>query len=118
MAAFSNTLAELNKIINQDMEIIQQRAISSLILNKAYIIKNLVIVNTRFGKSALVTLFDESENSSFKSFLPKRITEHLTENIIKEINSSDTKYTLTYLGQSPPFYSGARTRSLLKFDLY
>lgn len=117
MAVSNITLAKLNDIINQDMEILEKKAISSLIVNKPYIIKQLLMLSTRFGKAILVTLFDENANTTFKSFLPKRVTEYLNEETINKMNLSDSRYALTYLGQSSPMFPGAKTRSLIKFEL-
>ena len=110
-------LLTLNKLINESTEVLEQKSISSLISNKVYVIKKMVVLNTRFGKSILVNLFDESTNTTFKSFLPKRITELLNAFFIEEINSSDGKYGLIYLGQSSPIYIGSKPRSLIKFEL-
>ena len=110
-------LLTLNDRINENVEILEQKSISALILNKVYVIKKMLVLNTRFGKSILVHLFDENTNTTFKSFLPKRITELLNAFFIEEINSSDGKYALIYLGQSSPMYVGAKPRSLIKFEL-
>lgn len=110
-------LLTLNERINENIEILEQKSISSLILNKAYVIKKMLVFNTRFGKTILVNLFDEITNTTFKSFLPKRITELLNAFFIEEINSSDGKYALIYLGQSSPMYVGAKPRTLIKFEL-
>lgn len=117
MAVSKINLTSINNNIVQNDEILEKRSISSLTLFKAYIIKKLLMLNTRFGKTVSATLFDASVNTTFKSFLPKRVTDQLTEDIINEINVSNGKYTLTYTGQSLPIYAGAKTRSLIKFDI-
>lgn len=111
------TLSQLNSIINQDVEILEQKPVSSLSINQAYIIKNISVLKTKFGRALLVTLFDESANTTFRSFLPKRVTEHLQDDLVDKINLSGSKYTVTYLGQSLPVFKGAKSKSLLKFDI-
>lgn len=117
MAISEVDLLALNELINQDMQVLEQRSISALILNKPYIIKKISLVNTRFGKSIIVTLFEESSITTFKSFLPKRFVEIICENTIDKINSSNGKVTLTYLGQSSPAYPGAKSSPLISFGV-
>lgn len=113
-----STLTELNNLINREMEIVEQRPLSSLTVDKCYIIKKLMVINSRFGKVVLAHLYDESSNTVFKSYLPKRVTEYLNGDIVDKINSSEQiKYTLTYLGQNTPAFVGGKPRSLIKFDL-
>ncbi|KAJ8974987.1 hypothetical protein NQ317_003176 [Molorchus minor] len=76
----------------------------------------MLLLDTRYGKAILVHLFDESANITFKSFLPKRVTEHLKADLMDKINLPEAKYTLTYLGQSQSSFGG-KEKSLLKFDL-
>lgn len=116
MESPSAVLADLNKVSSQGAEILELRSISSLNVNKAYIIKRMSVFKTRFGKSCLVHLFDEGENINFKSFIPKRIAECISDDIVEKINSSPDGYTLSYLGQSAPIFEGAKTSSLIKFD--
>lgn len=113
----NDNLLALNERINEDVEVLEKKPISSLILNKAYVIKKMFMLNTRFGKSILVNLFNTDTNTTFKSFLPKRIAELLNVDLIEEVNSSDGKYALIYLGQSPSLYVGAKSRSLIKFEI-
>lgn len=110
-------LLTLNERIIEDTEVLEQKPISSLTLNKVYVIKKMLMLNTRFGKSVLVNLLDEGTNTTFKSFLPKRVAELLNVSLIEEINASDGKYALIYLGQSSPMYVGAKSRSLIKFEV-
>lgn len=108
-------LDKLNDDINNRMvsEYLEQRLISSLRINDVYIIKKMWSVNTRFGRAILVALLDRQVNSSFQMFLPKRAETVLTDDIIKKVNSLESKYTFTYLGQSPT--GGKMSRSLFKF---
>lgn len=117
MAISELDLLALNAIINESTEALEQRSISSLIVNKAYIIKKISVVNTRFGKSIAINLFEESTVTTFKSFLPKRVVEVINEDIINKINSSGGKYTLTYLGQRPPMYIGAKSSAIIQFGI-
>lgn len=116
MDNFNETFAHLNNISSKSVENIEQRLLSSLVVNKLYIIKKISVFNTRFGKSALIYLFDSNANTTFKSFLPKRVVECLTTDILDKINLSHNEYTLTYLGQSSHFFDGAKTRPLVRFD--
>lgn len=112
-----STLSELNNLINREMESVEQRRLSSVTVDKPYVIKKLTVVNSRFGKVILAHLFDDSSNTTFKSYLPKRVTEYLDVGIMDKINSSDLKYTLTYLGQDQPSFVGGKSRALVKFGL-
>ena len=73
------------------------------------------VINTRFGKSIVVNLLEESTIATFKSFLPKRVVDLISEDIISKINSSNGKYTLTYLGLRPPMYVGAKPGVMVRF---
>lgn len=108
-------LSILNNMINNDVNL-ELKPFSSLTINKEYRIKNLSVLNTRYGKAILGHLCDENENIIFKTFLPKRVIEYLKADLLEKINSANTKYTLTYLGQGPSS-SGARSKSLVKFDI-
>jgi hypothetical protein len=115
MSISRETLDEINKVVSKDVEFIERRKISNLDMGKVYIIKKMVSLVTRFGKTILVTLLDESENITFNTFLPKRVAETLTENLVDVMNGSDGKYTLTYLGQSKQVFAGNNTRALVSF---
>lgn len=117
MAISEIDLLALNELINQDSQVLEHKPISSLTINKSYIIKKMLPVNTRFGKSIVMHLFEESTITTFKSFLPKRVVDNLSEDIIDQINSSNGKYTFTYLGQRVPAYVGAMPSSIVRFDL-
>lgn len=114
MAISELDLLALNAMINESTDVLEQKPISSLIINKAYIIKKMSMINTRFGKSIIVNLFEESTITTFKSFLPKRVVEHISEDLIEKINLSGGKYTLTYLGQRPPMYVGAKSSAMIR----
>lgn len=107
-------LADINNNINKLSEPILRKPLTSLDVGKAYVIKHISCINTRFGKSIVVELLDGSE--SHTTYLPKRTVDIFNEDVLKEINKSDGKYTLTYLGQSDALYAGGCKRSLLKFD--
>lgn len=117
MSVSRQTLAELNNTINKDVELMERRKISSLDVGKIYVIKKILFVPTRFGKSIIATLFDSSDNVTFQAFLPKRVVEMLSEDTIKMMNNSDGKYTITYLGQSSTVHSSGNTRSFLNFGM-
>lgn len=110
-------ILELNDKVNQIEENLDRKAFCSLSKNKAYIIKKLSLLNTIFGKCILAILYDEAEKCTFKTFLPKRVTEYINSDSIHQINSSAVTYTLTYLGQSTSSIAGVKSRALLKFGL-
>lgn len=110
-------LEVLNDAINKEEEIYDQVSISSLLINHAYLMKNISICNTKYGKAVLVVIFDDINNITVKSWLPKKVSDHLTENIVKQLGSSDSQYTITYLGQSIPLFHNAKTHSLISFDV-
>lgn len=115
MDVSKSELYELNEMINRNV-CLEQKSISSLVINKGYLIKKMFVLDTRYGKAILAHLFDDGENKTFKSFLPKRVTDHLKIDLINKMNSSDAKYTLTYMGQSIPNSCG-KAGSLIKFDI-
>jgi hypothetical protein len=119
MSAISRQrLIEINNMINKDVELIERKKFSNLIVGRMYIIKKIVFMTTRFGPAIVVTLFDSLDNVTFQTFLPKRVVETLSEDMVKTMNSSpDDKYTLTYLGQSTTVYSGGKTKALLNFGI-
>lgn len=109
-------LAKINDMINGDEGVYELKPLSSLIVNKPYIIEKLRVVNTRFGMSLLAILFDIENNVTFKSFLPQRVVKILSKDVIDNISSSHGQYTLTYLGKSSPTSPGIKPKSLLKID--
>jgi len=113
MTASNDIVVEINNMLNKDFNYLERKKISSLKINEAYLIRKLVPMVTRFGKTILATLYDKTDDVVFETFLPKRIAEIITENNINIMNSSH-KYTLTYLGQSSHSYAG-HTKSLLNF---
>lgn len=117
MSIFKKTIDEINSMLNQDVEIVERRAITSLTIGEAYVIKKIILMSTRFGKAILVTLYDKTHNETFQSFLPKRITETLAEETIETLNKLDDKYTLIYLGQSSKVFSGGNSRAILNFGV-
>lgn len=106
-------LATINDIINSELP---TKPLSTLTIGRMYIIQAMSIENTQYGKAILVTLEDESEKVTFKTWLPKRITNQLTENQVCGINSFPKKYSLTYMGRSPAALPGTRTRALVCFN--
>lgn len=115
MAIPKETLDKINTLLSKEPEFIECRKISSLTVGNAYVIKKIVYINTRFGKTILVTLYDESNDKLFQSFLPKRVVETMSEKNVENMNMSEGKYTLTYMGQSLQTFSGGKTRTLLSF---
>ena len=107
-------LSKINNMLNNDLEFSERRKISALTVGKIYIIKKMILMITRFGKTILVHLHDETHNVTFETFLPKRVAETVPEGFIETMNQSESKYTLAYLGQSSQAYFG-NTRSLLTF---
>ncbi|MVN24209.1 hypothetical protein GO639_03340 [Staphylococcus aureus] len=110
-------LNKINNLIVQEVEILEQKALSSLPIDEVYIIKNMSTYSTRFGKSILLTLQDVSNDKLFKTWLPKRISLQFSDDDISCINSSGGKYTMVYLGQSQQSFAGMKTRSLVKFNM-
>lgn len=109
-------LEKINAVINKPIEVFEQRVISTLPIAKPFPISNMLVRTTRFGRSILLTLYNESENEFFKSWLPKYIADQFSDNDVNSINHSSGKYTLTYIGQGGPVSAGTRTRTLVKFD--
>jgi hypothetical protein len=106
METFSSNkdvVSKINSMINKEYAFLEQRKFTTLTVGMNYIIKNINFLNTRFGKAIVATLYDQDDVNSviFKTFLPKRVAETVTENFIELINNQDGKFTLTYLGQSP-----------------
>ena len=81
-------LLEINSMINKEYEILEQKKFTTLTVRMSYQIKNINFLTTRFGKAILATLHDSVNDATFKTFLPKRVAETLTE------------HTVIYLGQS------------------
>lgn len=116
MALSCEDLNKINNNINSDFENISLRQFTSLEINRPYLIFTLSMMNSRYGKCVLATLFDDNDRK-FKCFLPKRVVEHLSEENLSKINFTQAKYTLTYIGQSKPLFKDAKCRPLLKFGL-
>nr|XP_023030441.1 uncharacterized protein LOC111518269 [Leptinotarsa decemlineata] len=73
----------------QEVEVLEQRVLSSLPINEAYVIRNMTLFSTRFGKSILLTLEDvRNNNKLFKTWLPKQISMQFSDDDITCINSS------------------------------
>lgn len=117
MALSRDDLDIINNNINGEFNDIARKSISSLEINTSYLIKKLSLVNTRYGKCILAVLFDQKNNLDFKCFLPKRVTEHMPEDILDKMNSSWEEYTLTYIGQSEPAFKDAKCKALIKFGI-
>lgn len=111
------TINEINNLLNKEIEFAERRKITSLRVGEAYIIKKMASLTTRFGKAILVTLYDQTLNEAFESFLPKRVVETLAEDTVETMNKSEGKFTLTYLGQSSHVFSGGVTKTLLNFGM-
>lgn len=117
MALSIDDLNKINSNINGDFNDIARRSIASLDINTPYLIKKLSFVNSRYGKCILAVLFDQKDNSDFKCFLPKRVTEHISQDSLEKMNSSWEKYTITYIGQSEPTFKDAKCKALIKFGI-
>lgn len=115
MTSFTIKLQQLNSNINQTRPEYEQKKVTSLIINKPYTIEKLSSVSTKYGKVILAFLVDDKDNTVFKTWLPKRLTEYIAEDMIATINQCARTTTLTYLGQSAPNTSGM-SRSLIEFD--
>lgn len=115
MSISQQTLADINNMINKDVEFIERRKLSALTVGEPYMLKKISLITTRYGKSIVVTLYDRTHDVTFETFLPKRVTETLSEDIVESMGKLSDKYTLTYLGQSPHVYSGGNTRALINF---
>lgn len=107
----------LNETINKEEEIYDQVSISSLLVNHAYLIKKLNMFTTKYGKAVLVVFFDDVNNVTLKSWLPKKISELLSDEFVKKLSLYDSKYTITYVGQSIPLFKDSKTYSLIRFDI-
>lgn len=71
---------------------------SDLIIDKYYYIKDMKSLKTKFGRAIKVTLEDDQD--VFRSFLPKRLAESFTDEIMSNITTSEKRYTLTYKGHT------------------
>lgn len=116
MSLTKQFLDDLSEQINKDVEFLEYRKFAALDVGVIYLIKSLDPVKTRFGNSIVATLLEPNHNVTFQTFLPKRIAETLTQDVIDDINISSEKYTLTYLGQSSNPVGGF-SRSLINFGL-
>jgi hypothetical protein len=115
-ASSKNILLQINGMINKEYEILEQKKFTTLTVGMSYPIKNIKFLPTRFGKAIVATLYDSVNNVTFKTFLPKRVVETLTEYHIDAMNNSDGKYTVIYLGQSPNQIGGVdKSKALLNF---
>ena len=116
MSISTKTLNELNEMFSRDIEFIERKKITELSVGKAYTIKKMASMTTRFGKCLLVALQDPDagENVTFETFLPKRVAETLSDDIVDTMSKSSGKYTITYLGQGTKVF-GNNTRTLLSF---
>ena len=117
MSVSQQTLTEINNMINKDVEFVERRKFTTLTIGKIYLIKKIIFVTTRYGKSIVVTLYDRTDDVIFESFLPKRVVESMTNEAVESMNNSSDRYTLTYLGQSVCVFSGGNTRALLNFGI-
>ena len=115
MSIVKEILDKINLVLTKDVEFIEMRKISTLDVGKIYLIQGIKILNTRFGRAILVILYDEGNNLTFQSFLPKRVSDTLTDDTVKIINEAGGKYTLTDLGQGTKVFSGNVTKILLNF---
>lgn len=108
-------LTKINMISNPTNAILDQKRISDLTIDGVYYIKNIFSLKTKFGRAIKVTLENEQDNI-FQSFLPKRLADGFSEEIIFNILTSGKKYTLTYKGQSKKIYADSSTASLIEFN--
>lgn len=109
-------LEKLNSSINQN-KLLERRQLSTLTINKPYKLKEIKNITTKFGKTILAVLEDTSDNATFETFLPKRIIDYMSEEIIEKFNKDNCIYSLTYLGQVESSVKGSNPTSLLKFDV-
>lgn len=117
MALSIDDLNKINNDINGEFDDIPRRSISSLEIDVPYLIKKLSFINTRYGKCVLAVLCDQKCNTNFKCFLPKRVTEHITEDILSKINLSWEQYTIAYIGQNKSTLKDAKSKALIKFGI-
>ena len=119
MSISGETLAEINNMINKDVEFRERRKFTTLTVGKIYGIRKMTFMTTRFGRTIVVTLYDPTDGAMFDTFLPKRVVEMLTADIFETMSKSCDKYTLTYLGQSSNILGGGggggNTRALFNF---
>lgn len=105
----------LNAKMNESPKWLDQKPLKSLTLNKLYYIRSLLVKETRYGKSVLAQLCDKESNEVFQCWLPARITEMLSSNIITEANNNQDRYALMYQGEQE--YPGLKSRAIIKFHL-
>ena len=115
MSVSKEFLDKINSMLSKNGDMVDQKKIIDLTVGEVYIIKKMVSMTTRFGKSIVVRLYDKTHDATFECFLPKRVVEMLPDGTVDIMNTSEDKYTLTYLGQSSHVFSGGKTRALLNF---
>jgi len=115
MSLSNEILTEINNSINKEHVVVERKKFTTLTVGTNYIVKKLTFLTTRFGKAIIVMLYDSGNDATFETFLPKRVVENLSGDIIEIMNKSEGKYTLTYLGQSPNLTLGGNSKALLNF---
>jgi hypothetical protein len=118
MSISKSDLEALNSDINRETPIYEQKPLNSLIIGKPYIIHSISSVNTRYGKCIVTILAEDDKGGSlFRCWLPKRLTEKMSDEVIERMNKSDVKYSLTYLGPSSVKSQNVKPKSLLNFGM-
>lgn len=102
--------------VNLDKRV-ESKSISSLTINHKYVIKNISHVSTRYGKTVSLILYEENGADTFLVFLPKRVLDTITEEVIEKVNNSNKKLAFIYLGQKVSLNS-SKSQSLFKFALF
>ena len=93
----------LNKI-QQAAQIVEQRPLDSLDYGTPYAVIKLIWTPTKYGPAVQAHLQEMTdgqpiETQTFRVFLPKRISNVLTEEDTAQYNNSNHVYTLIYRGK-------------------
>lgn len=83
------------KLMNKKSQILNIKNIKELEINKEYKATDFKFIDTKYGKSIIVTL-----NNEFKMFLPKRYCD-VSQDILDELNNKNSY--IKYNGKDPEF---------------
>uniref|UniRef100_A0A0A9XDJ0 Flap endonuclease 1 n=2 Tax=Lygus hesperus TaxID=30085 RepID=A0A0A9XDJ0_LYGHE len=98
-----NTL--LNKI-QESAAVVELRSVDSLTLDTPYAVTKMMWTQTKYGPAVQFHLQELTEGQqieggdTFRVYLPRRISNVLTENEVEKYNASQMVYTLVYRGKS------------------
>lgn len=95
--------------------VVEMKNLKELVINRRYEINDLKPLKTRFGRSILLTLYDDIEKKCYRCFSTKKISNSLSDEIINQITSSERKLALIYKGEIKAFEKSTVTSPLVEF---